>query len=125
MNDESWRDDAKCKDMPFSDWIFFPDQSERASEARKVCSGCDVWRQCLEYALNHEDALHGVWGGTTKRERDRMRDCKGVKPPDIRHGTSAGARHHYRLGTPLCQPCRDAERVAGMEYRIRRRQQAS
>lgn len=39
--------------------------------AKAVCSACPISSQCLEYAIeNHEQ---GVWGGTTERERLRIR----------------------------------------------------
>ncbi|MEZ5311676.1 MAG: WhiB family transcriptional regulator [Microthrixaceae bacterium] len=37
----------------------------------QVCATCPVKTQCLEYALaNRID--HGVWGGTSERERRRI-----------------------------------------------------
>ena len=39
--------------------------------ARKVCSDCPVKSPCLEYALEHR-IDHGVWGGTSERERRRI-----------------------------------------------------
>jgi WhiB family redox-sensing transcriptional regulator len=39
--------------------------------ARKICQDCAVRGPCLEYALvNRID--HGVWGGTSERERRRI-----------------------------------------------------
>jgi WhiB family redox-sensing transcriptional regulator len=39
--------------------------------ARRVCADCPVKTECLEYALaNRID--HGVWGGTSERERRRI-----------------------------------------------------
>ena len=36
--------------------------------ARALCSGCPVANECLSYALVN-DERHGVWGGTTPRQR--------------------------------------------------------
>ncbi len=36
-------------------------------EAKKICAGCPVKEQCLEYGLTHVE--YGVWGGLTANER--------------------------------------------------------
>ncbi len=38
------------------------------------CFRCPVQVECLEYALAHEsrDMRHGVWGGTTPLQRQRI-----------------------------------------------------
>lgn len=46
-------------------------------EALKLCSTCPIQRQCLDWGLKHE--LHGIWGGTTERARDRMRKKFNIK----------------------------------------------
>jgi hypothetical protein len=33
----------------------------------EVCPPCDVWEECLRFALDHGE--HGPWGGTSERER--------------------------------------------------------
>lgn len=35
--------------------------------AKRVCSGCPVWKPCLLDALYNDE--HGVRGGTSRRER--------------------------------------------------------
>lgn len=39
--------------------------------AKKICSGCPVQPACLAYALDAKVG-HGVWGGTSERERRRI-----------------------------------------------------
>ena len=39
--------------------------------AQRVCEGCAVRIECLEYALLHR-IEHGVWGGASERERRRI-----------------------------------------------------
>jgi WhiB family redox-sensing transcriptional regulator len=39
--------------------------------AKRVCKTCEVRSLCLEYAL-HNRIDHGVWGGTSERERRRI-----------------------------------------------------
>jgi WhiB family redox-sensing transcriptional regulator len=57
---------AGCTDL------FFPERGEPTKEAKKVCAECPVREPCLEYALANGEK-HGVWGGTSERERRRMR----------------------------------------------------
>jgi WhiB family redox-sensing transcriptional regulator len=39
--------------------------------ARKICATCPAIEPCLEYALENR-IDHGVWGGTSERERRRI-----------------------------------------------------
>lgn len=41
-------------------------------EAKKVCLGCEVRAECLEYALGHDERF-GIWGGLSERERRRLK----------------------------------------------------
>ena len=87
-----WRDLAACKGEPVQ--VFFPtdvcihpaDERDnhickicrRAREddyhlAKSICADCPVRKECLDHALHSEDGYHGVWGGTTPRERKIMR----------------------------------------------------
>jgi len=66
-----WRQLAACRDHDLE--IFFPvarhgklpDSANWA--ARRVCEGCAVRADCLAWAKAH--AVHGIWGGTTEKER--------------------------------------------------------
>lgn len=51
--------------------LFFPAPSESPEPAVETCHTCPVQGACLAWALNVGD-LHGVWGGTTARERRAM-----------------------------------------------------
>jgi WhiB family redox-sensing transcriptional regulator len=69
LMDTSWMARGKCKELPPG--IFFPSDGVGVDVARKICADCPVKSPCLEYALaNHID--HGVWGGTSERERRRI-----------------------------------------------------
>lgn len=65
----NWADSAACRDMT-SD-IFFPEQGNPCSAARRVCATCVVRDECLEHALAFNER-HGVWGGASERERRRI-----------------------------------------------------
>ena len=41
--------------------------------AKSICKGCPVATKCLIYALE-EGIEHGVWGGLTPPERQRLRN---------------------------------------------------
>ena len=41
-------------------------------EAKKICTGCEVKAECLEYALANDERF-GIWGGLSERERRRLR----------------------------------------------------
>lgn len=42
-----------------------------ASAAKEICYSCPLIADCLEYALKSQEI--GIWGGTTERQRDKMR----------------------------------------------------
>ena len=50
----------------------FPARGASLVATRALCASCTVRSECLAYALADPD-LAGVWGGTTDRERRRMR----------------------------------------------------
>lgn len=54
--------------------MFFPEEKGMRPHpyARKLCTGCPVINQCLEYALRNPDE-QGLWGGTTDRDRETIR----------------------------------------------------
>lgn len=67
--DTEWMAIGKCRDLPPE--TFFPSDGVGVDRARKICAECSTKVQCLEYAMeNHID--HGVWGGTSERERRRL-----------------------------------------------------
>ena len=41
-------------------------------DAKRVCSGCSVRAECLEFALANDERF-GIWGGLSERERRRLR----------------------------------------------------
>jgi WhiB family redox-sensing transcriptional regulator len=50
---------------------FFPSNGLGVEAAQRICRGCPVQSECLEYALlNRID--QGVWGGASERERRRI-----------------------------------------------------
>jgi WhiB family redox-sensing transcriptional regulator len=64
-----WMSDAACREH--SEVRFILDRGQSADPALAVCAGCLVRSECLGYAMEHGE--YGVWGGTTDRERNRIR----------------------------------------------------
>jgi len=50
---------------------FFPSNGLGVEAAQRVCRGCAVQSECLEYALVNR-IEQGVWGGASERERRRI-----------------------------------------------------
>jgi WhiB family transcriptional regulator, redox-sensing transcriptional regulator len=65
-----WQDHANCLGLDAD--LFFPERGESCAEAKAVCAGCSVRRECLEYALANNEQF-GIWGGTSYRERRAIR----------------------------------------------------
>ena len=67
--DPAWRTKGVCQQVDPE--TFFPAPSEPADTAIALCRTCEVQGPCLAWALDEGDC-HGVWGGTTPRERRAM-----------------------------------------------------
>jgi WhiB family transcriptional regulator, redox-sensing transcriptional regulator len=70
-----WRSAGAC--LSADPDLFFPismtgSAFEQIARAKAVCAGCTVRRQCLEFAMDH-DQTYGIWGGTTPEDRQRAR----------------------------------------------------
>lgn len=55
--------------------MFFPNRGESLEPAISVCARCVVREECLEYAVANGEK-YGVWGGTSERERRRLRRAR-------------------------------------------------
>jgi WhiB family transcriptional regulator, redox-sensing transcriptional regulator len=66
----SWQERALCAQTDPE--AFFPEKGGSTREAKKVCVGCDVRSECLEYALA-KDERFGIWGGLSERERRKLK----------------------------------------------------
>jgi len=80
--DNEWMAQGRCRDMDPA--VFFPSDGIGVQNAQRICSECPVKVPCLEYALvNHVD--HGVWGGTSERERRRILRRRRVSSLQVSH----------------------------------------
>ena len=77
----AWMLHARCRGANPTE--FFPSDGLGVEMAQRICAGCPVRLDCLEYALLHR-IEHGVWGGASERERRRIlrrrRDLTSAPP---------------------------------------------
>ena len=72
--EESWQDRALCAQTDPE--AFFPEKGGSTREAKRICTGCEVKPECLEYALANDERF-GIWGGLSERERRRLTKASG------------------------------------------------
>jgi WhiB family transcriptional regulator, redox-sensing transcriptional regulator len=65
-----WQEQALCAQTDPE--AFFPEKGGSTREAKRICVGCEVKGDCLEYALGHDERF-GIWGGLSERERRRLK----------------------------------------------------
>ena len=68
--EQEWQERALCAQTDPE--AFFPEKGGSTREAKKVCVGCDVRAECLEYALANDERF-GIWGGLSERERRKLK----------------------------------------------------
>ena len=69
-NPDEWQDRALCAQTDPE--AFFPEKGGSTREAKKICLGCEVRHECLDYALAHDERF-GIWGGLSERERRKLK----------------------------------------------------
>ncbi|HUH06492.1 MAG TPA: WhiB family transcriptional regulator [Egibacteraceae bacterium] len=65
-----WAGQAKC--LQADPDTFFPEKGGSTREAKRICIGCEVRDECLEYALANDERF-GIWGGMSERERRKLK----------------------------------------------------
>ncbi|SFB64183.1 WhiB family transcriptional regulator, redox-sensing transcriptional regulator [Amycolatopsis marina] len=68
--EQEWQDRALCAQTDPE--AFFPEKGGSTREAKRICQGCEVKDDCLEYALAHDERF-GIWGGLSERERRKLK----------------------------------------------------
>ena len=66
----AWQDRALCAQTDPE--AFFPEKGGSTREAKRVCNGCEVRSECLDYALANDERF-GIWGGLSERERRKLK----------------------------------------------------
>jgi WhiB family transcriptional regulator, redox-sensing transcriptional regulator len=69
-----WQERALCAQTDPE--AFFPEKGGSTREAKRICAGCEVRAECLEYALENDERF-GIWGGMSERERRKQRRRAG------------------------------------------------
>jgi len=82
---ENWQDFANC--LGVDPDLFFPERGASTREAKEVCRGCVVRRDCLEFAITNSEKF-GIWGGMSERERRRIRRQRAL----ARQAAAAGLK---------------------------------
>lgn len=65
-----WSRESNCQGL--NPDMFILEKGERRKDAQKVCDGCKVNLECLDFALQHQ-SVKGFWGGKTEKERIAIR----------------------------------------------------
>ncbi len=74
-NSEEWRELGSCRKLDTNQ--FFPigqtgEAEVKIARAKKVCVGCPVRQECLDFAITTNQE-YGVWGGHSEEERRVLR----------------------------------------------------
>lgn len=66
-----------CQQHPELDYFPGPGDTSTGAAAIAVCHTCPIEQRCLEVALSTPEASdHGILGGTSRRERIRIRTAR-------------------------------------------------
>jgi len=58
--------------------LWFPEKGTAPPvEARMICGRCSHKTECAEWGIKHE--THGIWGGLSSRDRQRLRKQLNIK----------------------------------------------
>ncbi len=81
-----WEQQAACRDLDTA--LFFSDDVDEISEAKRICLACPVRTRCLDAAVERGEQ-YGVWGGhlfvagrIVLHKRRRGRPPKTPRPGD-------------------------------------------
>jgi WhiB family transcriptional regulator, redox-sensing transcriptional regulator len=81
-----WEQQAACRDLDTA--LFFSDDLDEISEAKRICLACPVRGRCLDAAVDRGEQ-YGVWGGhlfvagrIVLHKRRRGRPPKTPRPGD-------------------------------------------
>jgi WhiB family redox-sensing transcriptional regulator len=69
LDERPWAVFAACKNQ--DPGAFFPTTPEGERNAIRICQGCSVAMECLEFALETR-ARFGIWGGQTEKQRKAL-----------------------------------------------------
>ncbi len=103
--DETWQDDAICSQTDPE--AFFPEKGGSTKEAKKICQGCPVRLECLQFALDHDERF-GIWGGLSERERRKLKRGVDVTPAHFNSHPASDACYQRGCDSPQCRQAHNA-----------------
>ena len=95
----AWMLHARCRGANPTE--FFPSDGLGVEMAQRICTGCPVRVDCLEYALLHR-IEHGVWGGTSNASVGASFAAVATSRPRLRseRGRLARQFEHVSVNAP-------------------------
>lgn len=106
---EDWRDRASCLGLDVNDFVPDGQGSCVPPEVLRVCVGCAVVRECLDFALTSGER-HGFWAGTSPKERRALKP--GDTPPLLARLCVECGQPTARRRGKWCTPCKAARELA-------------
>lgn len=91
---EDWMHRAACRKTDPNIW--HPSSSQTVAESSALvamCEGCPVLRECLTAAVVTSQS--GIWAGTSRRFRVKVRRAVGLKPKDAKPMPLPSRRRPY------------------------------
>jgi WhiB family redox-sensing transcriptional regulator len=95
---EDWTERALCAQTDPE--AFFPEKGGSTREAKRICQGCEVRDECLEYALEN-GIRFGVWGGLSELERRKLKPASPTRPQRFFEQRGAQVRAMAAEGTDV------------------------
>ena len=84
-----WEDDAACLEQD-PETMFPEGHGAQKRVAEVVCGACPVRSECLDRALTNNES-HGVWGGTTERDRRAIKKAEARERAKARQQQTVAA----------------------------------
>jgi hypothetical protein len=103
-----WQEHSACASSDGE--AFHPQKGGSVKMAKRVCSGCEVRAECLEYALA-TDQRFGVWGGMSENERNKELKRRRTAAADLHRSEPAQPAQAEPTDDPSPQP-RESPEVA-------------
>jgi len=88
--------DALCSEHPELSW--FPPKGGDPQPAKLICARCLVKVECRSWAIDQAGDLDGIWGGTSKAQRQQARRAvapvRQVTPEELKERVSSFLAAH-------------------------------
>lgn len=117
-----WADNAACRGKPVD--VFFPEYPDNGprpatkavyAAARVLCAVCPVTTDCLNYAIVN-NIEHGMWGGSTPRQRRRLRVAPNAQIRYPCRTCGDWIQHSLSSTRGFRHECFECRRLRNLEY---------